>query len=196
MVQKWAFYFSAENGISLFAFHGKLNEEFDGLEAGTWARDITKPKDGRYTFVDRQTKFKIGDKLYFWTYVIYNGLGYRQEDGEYVINDFINSNINNKVNPDNSVSTCIPSLTIANGIHPCTNELIFSETFDQAVLNASKWNREVKFSSQPDYEFVLYHRSNEQIYIKDGMLNIKPTLFEDTYGVGSLYEKTLNLESS
>ncbi|XP_016989458.1 gram-negative bacteria-binding protein 3 [Drosophila rhopaloa] len=79
-------------GISLFAFHGKLNEEFDGLEAGQWARDIPSAKKGRWTFRDRETKLNPGETLYFWTYVIYNGLGYRQDDGVHVVTSYDNQN--------------------------------------------------------------------------------------------------------
>jgi gram-negative bacteria-binding protein 3 len=57
----------------------------DGLEAGQWARDITKPKEGRWWFRDRNVKLNIGDKIYFWTYVIKDGLGYRQDDGEWTV---------------------------------------------------------------------------------------------------------------
>ncbi|KAH8421042.1 hypothetical protein KR222_005727 [Zaprionus bogoriensis] len=81
-----------EEGISLFAFHGKLNEEFDGLEAGRWARDIPNAKRGRWTFRDRQTVLHIGDTLYYWTFVIYNGLGYREDDGAFVVTEYSNSN--------------------------------------------------------------------------------------------------------
>lgn len=77
-----------EEGISLFAFHGKLNEDFDGLEAGTWARDIPSAKRGRWTFRDRETALNLGDTLYYWTYVIYNGLGYREDDGAYVVTEY------------------------------------------------------------------------------------------------------------
>ncbi|XP_020806677.1 gram-negative bacteria-binding protein 3 [Drosophila serrata] len=79
-----------EVGISLFAFHGKLNEELDGLEAGQWARDIPSAKRGRWTFRDRETKLELGDTLYIWTYVVYNGLGYRQDDGAYVVQSYDN----------------------------------------------------------------------------------------------------------
>ena len=74
-----------DDGFSLFAFHGNLNVEMEGLEAGQWARDITKPKDGVWTFRDRNVELKIGDKIYFWTYVIKNGLGYRQDNGEWTV---------------------------------------------------------------------------------------------------------------
>ncbi|ALC42895.1 CG12780, partial [Drosophila busckii] len=70
-----------DKGITLFAFHGKLNEEMEGLEAGTWARDIVKVKNGRWTFRDRETRLKQGDVLYYWTYAIYKGLGYREDAG-------------------------------------------------------------------------------------------------------------------
>ncbi|XP_062131163.1 gram-negative bacteria-binding protein 3 [Drosophila sulfurigaster albostrigata] len=75
-----------DEGISLFAFHGKLNEEFDGLEAGRWSRDIPNARRGRWTFRDRETVLKVGDTLYFWTFVIHKGLGYREDDGAYVVN--------------------------------------------------------------------------------------------------------------
>lgn len=74
--------------MTLFAFHGKLNEELNGLEAGTWSRDITKAINGRFTFYDRDAALKIGDVLYFWTYALHNGLGYRHDNGEYVVRDY------------------------------------------------------------------------------------------------------------
>lgn len=57
----------------------------EGLEAGHWSRDITKAVNGRWTFRDRNVQLKIGDKIYFWTYVIKNGLGYRQDNGEWTV---------------------------------------------------------------------------------------------------------------
>lgn len=82
-------YFPDQDGIKLFAFHGKLNEEFNGREAGTWARDITKAKDGRWTFVDTQTKLKVGDVLYYWLTVHYfdgeKELGFYRDDQEFVV---------------------------------------------------------------------------------------------------------------
>lgn len=173
----------------MFAFHGKLNEEFDGLEAGRWARDITKAKDGRFTFVDKQTRIKIGDTIYFWTYVIYNGLGYREEDGEYVVKQYTNMNTNNR-GPSGSggsaSDTCARSLTKVNGQYSCINQLIFSETFDTGAFDASKWNTEIRFSTEPDHEFVIYQNRKEQLYVKDGDAFIRPMLYEDIYGAGAV----------
>ncbi|CAH0398892.1 unnamed protein product [Chilo suppressalis] len=50
---------------SLFAFHGKLNEEMNGLGAGQWSKDITRAKGDRWTFLDRNAVLKLGDKIYF-----------------------------------------------------------------------------------------------------------------------------------
>ncbi|XP_030388213.1 gram-negative bacteria-binding protein 3-like [Scaptodrosophila lebanonensis] len=74
-----------QNGISLFAFHGKLNKGFNGLEAGQFSRDITKAEGGRWTYRDTETELKSGDTLYFWTYVLYNGQGYREDNGKFVV---------------------------------------------------------------------------------------------------------------
>ncbi|EDW72588.1 uncharacterized protein Dwil_GK20991 [Drosophila willistoni] len=73
-----------DSGISLFAFHGKLNEKMNGLEAGTWSQDITRSEGGRWTFRNTNTPLKGGDTLYFWTYVLKDGIGYRQDNGVYV----------------------------------------------------------------------------------------------------------------
>ncbi|KAJ8715918.1 hypothetical protein PYW08_013203 [Mythimna loreyi] len=87
-----------DDGYSIFAFHGKLNEEMEGLEAGYWSRDITKAKNGRWTFRDRNAQLKIGDTVYFWTYIIKNGLGYRQDNGEWTVTEYVDE-AGNPVNP-------------------------------------------------------------------------------------------------
>ncbi|KOX70541.1 Beta-1,3-glucan-binding protein [Melipona quadrifasciata] len=88
-----------ENGISLVAYHVKFNEDFYGLEAGSIARDIIKRKNGRWTYEDRTTRLKRGDKLYYWIHVVYDGLGYnlldQQYDYEFVV--YMNNNDNVEV---------------------------------------------------------------------------------------------------
>lgn len=72
-----------EHGISLVAFHVKVNEDFDGLEAGQIARDILKVRDGRWTYQDRHTRLQRDDMIYYWIHVVYNGLGYNLIDQSY-----------------------------------------------------------------------------------------------------------------
>ncbi|CAH0693960.1 unnamed protein product [Spodoptera exigua] len=98
-----------DDGFSLFAFHGKLNEEMEGLEAGYWSRDITKAKNGRWTFRDRNAELKIGDTVYFWTYVIKNGLGFRQDNGEWTVTGYVNEEGNPVNAQDGSLIEAAPA---------------------------------------------------------------------------------------
>lgn len=43
-----------------------------------------------------------------------------------------------------------------------------------------------------DFEFVVYLDSNENVFVNDGILNIKPTRLESIYG-RELYEQDFNL---
>ncbi|XP_037953407.1 gram-negative bacteria-binding protein 3-like [Teleopsis dalmanni] len=79
-----------DRGVTLFAFHGKLNEEMDGLEAGTWSVDIRKKQNGYWTYKNTDAELKIGDTLYYWTFVIRNELGYREDNGEFKVEAYDN----------------------------------------------------------------------------------------------------------
>lgn len=68
------------------AYHVKFNSEFRGLEAGTIARDITKVRDGKWTYEDRSTKLKEGDVIYYWIHVVYEGLGYNLLEQQHIVN--------------------------------------------------------------------------------------------------------------
>lgn len=74
--------------MTVFAFHGKLNEEFVDLETGTWSKDITKVQDGRFTFKDDDAELRIGDTLHYWLYVIKDKVGYRREKGTFVVTKY------------------------------------------------------------------------------------------------------------
>jgi hypothetical protein len=76
---------SDEPGIQLFAFHGNVNKEMNGLEAGQLARDIVKAKNGRWVFLDDRLKLKVGDVIYYWLYVQYEGLGYQKLDQSWTV---------------------------------------------------------------------------------------------------------------
>ncbi|XP_033149588.1 gram-negative bacteria-binding protein 3 [Drosophila busckii] len=195
-----------EEGITLFAFHGKLNEEMEGLEAGTWARDIVKVKNGRWTFRDRETTLKPGDILYFWTYVIYNGLGYREDDGVYAVQAYSDStggSGSTTKKPDRVTPAsvdyssqidirindgCKAPKTQANGVPTrCSNQLIFSDEFNGNRLNTSIWQLEHRFSSAPDYEFNIYVNNAQQtLSLSNGHVEIKP------FSTKRLFKQNLN----
>lgn len=76
----------AVDGIKLFAFHGKINEEMDLREAGTFSVDVNKPVDGRWSYFNKNTKLKVGDVLYYWTYVIHqDGRGFEKLEQSFTV---------------------------------------------------------------------------------------------------------------
>ncbi|XP_016957133.1 gram-negative bacteria-binding protein 3 [Drosophila biarmipes] len=74
-----------EPGISLFAFHGKVNEEIYDLSDQTWAADIVNSRNGRWTYRNRNQKLRPGDVLYYWTTARYHGIDYHNYNQVYVV---------------------------------------------------------------------------------------------------------------
>lgn len=74
-----------EHGISQVAFHIKINEPFDGLEAGHIAKDIINPRNGRWTYQDAHTRLRRGDIVYYWMNVIKHGQGFNRVNGWYEV---------------------------------------------------------------------------------------------------------------
>nr|XP_016928226.1 gram-negative bacteria-binding protein 3-like [Drosophila suzukii] len=74
-----------EPGISLFAFHGKVNEDIYDLSDQTWAADIIKSRNGRWTYRNGNQKLRPGDVLYYWTTARYHGIDYHNYNQEYVV---------------------------------------------------------------------------------------------------------------
>lgn len=183
----------ADEGSTLFAFHGKLNEEFDGLEAGHWAKDILKVRDGRFTFVERQTPLKIGDILYYWTYVIHNGLGYREDDGKYVVEGYVNGTDGDGIMDIRNGNCKTSSSTYNNGKSAsCSGQLLFEENFDGNRLSSNKWKQERRFTKEPDYEFVVYLINDDTLKFQNGILTLKPKFLTEIYG-NDILHKGLNL---
>ncbi|XP_050312314.1 gram-negative bacteria-binding protein 3-like [Anthonomus grandis grandis] len=76
-----------EEGVETFAFHGNINKEMDGLEAGQFSQDILKKRGNQWVFEDDRVILKRGDKIYFWLFVIKDRLGYRYDNGVYIVDD-------------------------------------------------------------------------------------------------------------
>ncbi|XP_018563525.1 beta-1,3-glucan-binding protein-like [Anoplophora glabripennis] len=173
-----------EEGIKLFAFHGKLNEELNGREGGTFSRDITKAKNGRWTFIDPYTKLKEGDVLYYWTYVDYfdgrTKLGYTNDDQVFVVKELIDESIS--IDVRNKV--CSSTKSNPNVTNICAGDLIFNENFDDNLLNSKFWTIEQKYADAPDYEFVMYMNLPQCLQDNNGKLKIRPILSEEHFGNG------------
>lgn len=96
--------------------------------------------------------------MHFWTFVVWNGLGYYQEDGRFAIdsNDGAEIASASTLTPlDGTTDStpkqpCVESMTRINGgvDVPCKGELIFEDNFD-TILDAAKWKIEQRFSTEP-----------------------------------------------
>lgn len=186
--------------IKLFAFHGKINEEIINREAGTFSQDVLKPVNGRWTFSDSITKLKVGDVLYYWTYVILtDGRGYAKDDQMFEVKEItqrpttpprVTPTTPPRVTPTPvtskptvPVDSCGPTETTTNDQGSCKGRLIFEEQF-QSQLRDQLWRVEQKFASSPDYEFVIYENRPEILRIENEKLKITPIVAEDLHGTG------------
>ncbi|KOB76199.1 Beta-1,3-glucan recognition protein 1 [Operophtera brumata] len=178
--------------------------EMEGLEAGQWSRDITKAKNGRWTFRDRNADLKIGDKVYFWTYAIKNGLGYRQDNGEWTVTGYVDeagNAIDSSIeglqpagspdsNPTQQNQPSLPStlnqpdpLSLSSKPaqspgFPC--ELSESKVSVPGFVCKGQLLFEDNFNSG-DYPFNVYIY-DRNLRVRDGRLEIKPIRLETKYG--------------
>lgn len=60
-----------QNGIRVFGFHGRVNQQINGRERGLLYGDVSKPKHGFWTFIEPNVKLRAGDILSYWTYVCF-----------------------------------------------------------------------------------------------------------------------------
>lgn len=86
------------SGVEVFAFHGNVNKPMNGLEAGTFSKDVLRAKNGTWIFEDPNARLQIGDQLYYWLFVIKNGLGYRLDNGHFVVTGSVFSSKYDKSN--------------------------------------------------------------------------------------------------
>lgn len=147
----------------LFAIHAGVNQEFYGLEAGTLINvDVTKKKNGRFTYFNGNIKLKQGDVLNYWLYCDYNDgtrtLGYRKEDQTYVVKN-LGTDTSSSVttaSPPPPPPVTIPQRPVSNNCLTqfnretvCGGKEIFSEEFSDNKINGNSWNLAKKFAGAP-----------------------------------------------
>uniref|UniRef100_A0A182P5V2 Uncharacterized protein n=1 Tax=Anopheles epiroticus TaxID=199890 RepID=A0A182P5V2_9DIPT len=80
---------------------------------------------------------------------------------------------------------CAQAHTIANGRKMCDGYLLFEDNFNGQSIDLRKWRFENRFASDPDNEFVVYADFQENVMLQNGLLSIRPTLFEEKFGPGA-----------
>lgn len=77
---------------------------------------------------------------------------------------------------------CDAAQTSVNGVFGyCQNQLIFEENFDSATLDTTKWSYDIRSLSTGKIteEFAVFDSRDENIFLRDGYLNIRPTFTKD-----------------
>ncbi|KAK2588234.1 hypothetical protein KPH14_004265 [Odynerus spinipes] len=185
-----------EQGITLVAYHVKFNDDFYSLEAGTISIDIIKPRNGRWVYEDHTTELKEGDIIYFWVHVVYQGLGYNLLNQEHRVTEFFNydGTLVREIEPGVCDTPSITKILDKDGKlqNVCPNQLLFQDNFDN--LNETQWTVLEQFSNAPDYEFVVYRNSPDNVKVQDGKLLIIPTFVDEKFGVEFVRRGSMTLE--
>lgn len=56
-----------------------MNKPLDGLEVGQYWKDISIPENGQWVYQENKPELKLGDKIYYWIFVVKNGQSSIQE---------------------------------------------------------------------------------------------------------------------
>ncbi|BES92733.1 bacteria Hypothetical protein protein [Nesidiocoris tenuis] len=88
-----------------------------------------------------------------------------------------------------SKPTCVRSVTEVKGENVCRGQVLFHDDFSEGSrINKYKWTHEVIMPWTPDYEFVVYQKSNKNSFLRNQKLFIKPTLLNDDFVKRGLLE--------
>ncbi|XP_065350462.1 beta-1,3-glucan-binding protein-like [Cloeon dipterum] len=94
--------------------------------------------------------------------------------------------------PPAAAQQCRPSSTVVNGKPACKGQLLFQDHFDS--LDTRKWKHSVYIADAPDFEFCMYTNRKENAYVREGVLHIRPTLTESTFGANFITSGNITLD--
>ena len=90
---------------------------------------------------------------------------------------------------------CLPSVTTASGLKApstiCSGDLIFEDNFNDFDLQT--WEHEMTLGGGGNWEFQWYVNSNQNSFVENGKLYIKPTLTSDMFGEDFLTSGTVTI---
>lgn len=76
-----------------------------------------------------------------------------------------------------------------------SQNVIFEDDFSGSSVDDSKWSFEETLSGGSDWQFQWFVKDQENAFIRDGILHIKPTLTADKFSEEDLYEKKVVLDN-
>uniref|UniRef100_A0A1I8MMH2 Uncharacterized protein n=2 Tax=Musca domestica TaxID=7370 RepID=A0A1I8MMH2_MUSDO len=171
-----------ESGIRKVIYYIKINDICPGY------MDMVLEPNPNWKITQPMKALKEKDKINVSILVDYNGEAYK--DNQYLVvgeNDNVAMKISKTISsklcgseekPQPPINTCEPSQTVVKDLtNICKNQLIFEENFNDTELDLSKWSFDVRnlLTGRINEEFVLFDTRQENVFINDGILNIKPT---------------------
>ncbi|XP_073843545.1 gram-negative bacteria binding protein 2 [Musca autumnalis] len=172
-----------EPGIRKVLYYIKLNNVCPGLI------DLIVEPNPNWKTTQLSAALKPKDKVNLSILVNYNGEAYKET--QYIIvgeNGNVAKKSPKKQTPesrcggqkksDRPKDDCEPSQTIVKGLtNICKNQLIFEENFNDDKLDLTKWSFDIRslLTGRQNEEFVLFDNEQENLFLLNGTLYIKPT---------------------
>ncbi|CAH0730011.1 unnamed protein product, partial [Brenthis ino] len=179
----------AEPKQTLFVFQGNLNQKINQNDVGRISAELINPVNNRWVYEDLNVALKVGDIIYYYVTVVYDGKGYILDNQSFTVNEL--------EGPTNSKGDCLPTLTDIRNGKACAGQVIFEDNFDD--LREDLWQIEQYIPDEPDYPFVSYQRPPNAAVVSAsaGYLYIAPQLLQNLQGFSnsSIYTGTLDLSS-
>jgi len=82
------------------------------------------------------------------------------------------------------------------GVSLATERLVFEDDFNENIVDESKWKFEQTLSGGGDWQFQWFVKDQENAFVRDGILHIKPTLTADKIGEEELFKKKVRINKS
>ncbi|CAH1121496.1 unnamed protein product [Ceutorhynchus assimilis] len=163
----------AKEGIEVFAFHGKINEEITQIEQGDLEQYVNKPSSNRFVYIDPDIRLKKGDTIYYWIYVQHNQLGFREYDQKYTIQKL--SPIQDLQKGASGAKCDTISVTKSDSSEKfCPGDIIIDYRFSAEPIDPKIWSTEHYISLDPDWAFHVYKK--DMVKITNSVLNIQPKI--------------------
>lgn len=77
-----------------------------------------------------------------------------------------------------------------------SERLVFEDDFNGDAVNQSKWKFDQTLSGGGDWQFQWFVRDEENAFVRDGALHIRPTLTADKFGEDALYKKKVSISKA
>jgi hypothetical protein len=100
-------------GTTLFSFHANINTPIDNMSPGQVSHEVHQKNGDHWVVNDANVKLQIGDKLYYWIYVMRDNLGYRHDQRAYEIKELVSKDGEEEDQCDGTAATETPSPTLA-----------------------------------------------------------------------------------